>query len=68
MLIKGAFTKSWLEQEIFWDECSSARHFFAKLKLCKHKGEWLSMKQYFHKMYDGRVDIFESPFIEYKDD
>jgi len=52
-ILRGAFTRTWLDQKIFWDECSPTRHFFARLHLCKHKGEWLDMKQYFHRVYDG---------------
>ena len=36
----------------FWDECSNIRHILARLKLCKHKGEWLNGRQYFKKIYD----------------
>ena len=52
----------------FWDECSTTRHFFAKLRLCKHKGKWLNAKQYFQKIYDSLPLYGKTLNIVKKDD
>jgi len=64
MLVRGRWTEHWLNSKVFYDECSKIRHFFAKLGLCKHKGEWLSMKQHFHKVYKELDKEYESIFGE----
>jgi len=67
-IVRGGFSSHWLNRKIFWDECSPIRHFFAKLGFCKHKGEWLNMKQYFHKVYEGIDGGYKSIFLEKEDD
>lgn len=53
VIVRGTFTKLLIDKPnfAFWDECSKTRHFFAGLGLCKHRGEWLNAKQYFHRIY-----------------
>ncbi len=33
----------------FVDECTPTRHFFAKLKLCRHVGTYLTMLEYWNR-------------------
>jgi len=49
-IVRGAFQQMWRKNS-FYDSCSPIRHFFAKLGLCKHEGEWLTLKQFFDKCY-----------------
>jgi len=67
MITRGEWSKSWLDPEMFLDECSPTRHFFARLKLCSHKGEWLNASQYFHRIY-GDIPLMSEKHRIFKDD
>lgn len=55
VIVRGAF------QDVIYDrwkdECSPIRHFFAKLRLCKHKGKYVKttlqkdLRKIFHETY-----------------
>jgi len=68
-IVRGQWTKMLMDDPnfAFWDECSNTRHFFARLGFCKHKGEWLNAKQYFHRIYDS-LPLYGDRFNIVKDD
>jgi hypothetical protein len=38
--------------KVFVDECSKTRHFLARLKLVRHEGTYLTMREYWQREYD----------------
>ena len=58
-IVRGAFLDVFYTR--FEDECSPTRHFFANLKLCKHKGKIVKttmakdLKKIFHEEYEMKT-------------
>ncbi len=44
--------------KVFVDECSPLRHFLARIKLCHHEGEYLTMREYWQREYDSRPSTY----------
>ncbi len=52
----GKFAKHLMRGKFFIDDCSPRRHFFARLGLCEHKGEYITMKEYYERIVQEAYD------------
>lgn len=47
--IHAKFARHLMRGKHFIDQCSPLRHILARLGLCKHKGEYITMKEYWDR-------------------
>ena len=54
----GQFAHHLMRGRHFVDQCSPLRHFFARLGLCEHKGEYITMKEYWDRRSTSKYSSY----------